>query len=323
MDKDERCEDRETQTPHPNRYIKEIPQIIDDVVENCKRDDIGVHLDMSPIPSREEISQIMDLVEDVLFPGFFGNQKVGTDVLRHHIGAEIATIHEKLTAQISKAFIHECNRLGKTCTSCVEQGGRMAVEFLKRIPKIRDLLKGDVKAAYKNDPAAKSYDEVIFTYPSIKAVSYYRAAHELLLMKIPIIPRIITELAHSQTGIDIHPGATIGRNFFIDHGTGTVIGETSEIGDNVVLYQNVTIGSLNFPRDDDGNLMNRDVKRHPTIGNNVIIYSGATLLGGETIVGDNCVIGGNAWVTYSIPEKTRVMAECPALKMKGPSVEKK
>jgi len=314
MTKDERCEDGKAN--HGSNHMKEIPGIIDGIVDNCLKDEIGVHLDMSPIPSRDEISKIMDMLEDVLFPGFYGNQKVSTDGLGHHVGVEIASVYDMLTAQISKAFIHECNRLGKSCTTCIEQGGWMTIEFLKRIPKIRDMLRGDVKAAFKNDPAAKSLDEIIFSYPGIKAVSYYRIAHELLLLKIPIIPRIITELAHSRTGIDINPGATIGKNFFIDHGTGTVIGETCIIGDDVVLYQNVTLGSLNFPRDEEGEVI-RDLKRHPTVGNNVIIYSGATILGGDTIVGNNVVVGGNAWVTCSIPDDTKVLAECPALRMRG------
>jgi serine O-acetyltransferase len=315
------CED-ESVPPGMNEYMKEIPDIIDRIAENCKEDDVGVHLNLSPIPSREEITRMMDMIEDVLFPGFFGNQKVSTNVLKHHIGMEITAIHEKLTAQISKAFIHECNRLGKSCVTCVEQGGRMSVEFLKRIPMIRDMLKGDVKAAFKNDPAARSSDEIIFSYPGIKAIAYYRVAHELWVMKVPIIPRIITEIAHSATGIDIHPGSKIGKDFFIDHGTGTVVGETCEIGNNVVLYQNVTLGSLNFPRDDTGEVI-RDLKRHPTVGNNVIIYSGATILGGETRIGDNVVVGGNAWITYSIPDNTKVMAECPALKFMGKGTGKK
>lgn len=299
---------------------KALPEVIDGICRSCELEDAFVHLDSSPIPSREEMSGIMQMLEDVMFPGFFGNQKIGSEMLRYHIGEEISTIYGRLAAQMSKAFIHECQRLGKDCRTCVEQGERAAIEFLRRVPSIRELLKGDVKAAFRNDPAAKSHDEIIFSYPGIKAVSYYRIAHELLDMGVPLLPRIITELAHKETGIDIHPGAKIGKNVFIDHGTGTVIGETCEIGDNVVLYQNVTLGSLNFPRDEEGTVI-RDLKRHPTVGNNVIIYSGATILGGETNIGNNVVVGGNAWVTYSIPDDMKVMAECPALKLKAQGKE--
>lgn len=311
--RDERCEGESPQGATSRR--KDLPEIIDDICRSCDVEGVIVHLDTSPIPSREGISDLMGMIEDVLFPGFFGNQKIGSEVLRYHIGEEISNIYGKLAAQMSKAFIHECQRLGKECKTCVGQGEMASIEFLRRIPMIRTLLKGDVMAAFRNDPAAKSYDEIIFSYPGIKAISYYRVAHELSGMGVPIIPRIITEIAHKDTGIDIHPGAKIGENFFIDHGTGTVIGETCEIGDNVVLYQNVTLGSLNFPRNGSGEVI-RDLKRHPTVGNNVIIYSGATILGGETKIGDNVVIGGNAWVTYSVPDDTKVMAECPALKMR-------
>jgi len=308
-----------------NNYKKMLPNIIDAVVEDLKEEPAATHLNSSPIPSREEIIVLMRKIQDILFPGFFGNQKMDSEVLSFHIGKEITTVHEMLSTQISKAFIHECQRLGKACTTCLEQGETLSIELLKRLPKVRRMLIGDVKAAFRNDPAAKSYDEIIFSYPCIKAITYNRIAHELWDLKVPVVPRIITEIAHSETGIDIHPGAKIGHNFFIDHGTGTVIGETTEIGDNVVLYQHVTLGALNFPRDEEGVVI-KTMKRHPTVGNNVVIYAGATILGGETIIGNNVVVAGNSWVTCSIPDNTKAVTVCPALRLmshKEPQKKKK
>jgi serine O-acetyltransferase len=295
------------------RYKRMLSDAIDDVVKDLRDDPSATHLNSSPIPSKEEIVVLMKRIEDILFPGFFGNQKMDSEVLRYHIGKEMISVHELLSAEISKAFIHECQRLGKACTTCAEQGESLSIELLKRLPKVRRLLIGDVKAAFRNDPAAKTYDEIIFCYPCIKAITHQRVAHELWELGVPLLPRIITELAHAETGIDIHPGAKIGRNFFIDHGTGTVIGETTEIGDNVVLYQHVTLGALNFPRDEEGVVI-KTRKRHPTVGNNVVIYAGATILG-DTRIGNNVVVAGNAWVTCPIPDNTKAATECPALKL--------
>jgi serine O-acetyltransferase len=183
-------------------------------------------------------------------------------------------------------------------------------ELLEKIPEIRQMLSGDVEAAYNGDPAAVSAEEVILSYPCILAITTYRIAHELYLRGVPLIPRIMTEHVHSLTGIDIHPGARIGKNFFIDHGTGVVIGETTEIGDNVKIYQGVTLGALSFPKDDKGQII-KGRKRHPTIGNNVVIYSGATLLGADAIIGDNVVIGGNVWITSPVQSNTRITIAKP------------
>jgi serine O-acetyltransferase len=305
-----------------NSYKRLLPDIIDKVVKDLQDEPAATHLNSSPIPSRDEIFVLMRRIQDILFPGFFGNQKMDSEVLSYHIGKEITTVHEMLSAQISKAFIHECQRLGKACTTCAEQGESLSVELLKRLPKVRRMLIGDVKAAFRNDPAAKTYDEIIFCYPCIKAITHQRVAHELWGLGVPLLPRIITELAHTETGIDIHPGAKIGHNFFIDHGTGTVIGETTEIGNNVVLYQHVTLGALNFPRDEEGVVI-KTRKRHPTVGNNVVIYAGATILGGETRIGNNVVVAGNSWVTCSIPDNTKAVTECPALKLMSHQETKK
>jgi len=188
-------------------------------------------------------------------------------------------------------------------------------ELLEKIPEIRSLLSGDIEAAYDGDPAAVSTEEVILSYPCVLAITTYRIAHELYLRGTPLIPRIMSEHVHSLTGIDIHPGAKIGKNFFIDHGTGVVIGETAEIGDNVKIYQGVTLGALSFPKDEKGHII-RGRKRHPTVGNNVVIYSGATLLGADAIVGDNVVIGGNVWITSHVASGTKITITPPELKYK-------
>jgi serine O-acetyltransferase len=201
------------------------------------------------------------------------------------------------------------------CTSCSERGQREALTLLKKLKGLRKTLAEDVRAAYQGDPAAKSFDEIIFSYPSILAISIYRVAHELHAQEVPLIPRMMTEYAHSVTGIDINPGAVIGRHFFIDHGTGVVIGETGIIGDHVRIYQGVTLGALSLPMEEKGDLL-RKTKRHPTIEDHVTIYAGATILGGETVIGAGSVVGGNVWLTHSVPPGTTVMIEAPKLKYK-------
>jgi serine O-acetyltransferase len=201
------------------------------------------------------------------------------------------------------------------CTSCSERGQKEALALLKKLKGLRKILAEDVKAAYQGDPAAKSLDEIIFGYPSIMAIMTYRLAHELHVQEVPLIPRMMTEYAHSVTGIDIHPGARIGRHFFIDHGTGVVIGETSILGQCVRVYQGVTLGALSLPMEEKGDTL-RKVKRHPTIEDHVTIYAGATILGGETIVGAGSIIGGNVWLTRSVPPGVTVMIEAPRLKYK-------
>jgi serine O-acetyltransferase len=201
------------------------------------------------------------------------------------------------------------------CTHCFDRGQKEALTFLKKLKDLRRILAEDVRAGYQGDPAAKSFDEIIFGYPSILAISTYRLAHELHIQRIPLISRMMAEYAHSVTGIDIHPGAIIGRHFFIDHGTGVVIGETSVIGDYVRIYQGVTLGALSLPMEEKGDQL-RKMKRHPTIEDHVTIYAGATILGGETLIGAGSVIGGNVWLTRSVPPGMTVMIEPPKLKYK-------
>ncbi len=220
-----------------------------------------------------------------------------------------------LSEQISLSIRHDCFRYDQPCTDCEENGHKIALELLEEIPRIRRILATDVKASYEGDPAAKSFDEIIFSYPGIFAIAVYRVAHQLFKAGVPLLPRIMTEHAHSVTGIDIHPGAEIGESFVIDHGTGVVIGETTNIGKNVRIYQSVTLGALSIPRNAGDEF--RGKKRHPTIEDDVIIYSGATILGGDTIIGARSVIGGNVWLTQSIPPDTTVALESPRLTYKS------
>ncbi|WP_340819960.1 serine O-acetyltransferase EpsC [Methanolobus sp. WCC4] len=295
-----------------NKYRAEIPEIVDLVVNSCSDKGCFDHVDAAVIPSKESLIEIIDLIKDILFPGYFGDQTVDRNTLSYHVGNEITELFGKLSEQITNSIIHECNRYEEECTECIDRGHEETLRFLRKIPDIRSMLASDIIATYEGDPAAKSYDEIIFSYPGIFAMTVYRAAHELHRQGISIIPRIMTEYAHSAVGIDIHPGARIGKGFFIDHGTGVVIGETCEIGDNVRIYQGVTLGSLSFPKDEAGNII-RDRKRHPTIEDDVIIYSSATILGGDTVIGARSVIGGNVWLTESVPPDTKVVIEEPSL----------
>jgi serine O-acetyltransferase len=239
--------------------------------------------------------------------------------MKYHIGRSVDALFDTLSVQISRSLRHECLRYDQPCVECVGLGHERAMTFLESIPAIRQVLATDVRAAYEGDPAAESYDEIVFSYPGIFAIMVYRAAHRLFEQQVPLLPRIMTEYAHSITGIDIHPGATIGENFFIDHGTGVVIGETSEIGDRVRLYQGVTLGALSLPKGAGDRLKGK--KRHPTIEDDVIIYAGATILGGKTTIGARSVIGGNVWITQSVPSDTKVFLEAPRLVYKRSGTE--
>jgi serine O-acetyltransferase len=295
-----------------NKYRSEIPAIVNMVINSCSEKGCFDHLEAAVIPSKESLIEIIDLIKDILFPGYFGDQTVDRNTLSYHIGNEITDLFGKLSKQITNSIIQECNRYEEDCTDCIDRGQEETLKFLKKIPELRSMLASDIVATFEGDPAAKSYDEIIFSYPGIFAMTVYRSAHQLHRQGISILPRIMTEYAHSIVGIDIHPGARIGKGFFIDHGTGVVIGETCEIGNNIRIYQGVTLGSLSFPKDEKGELI-RGEKRHPTIEDDVIIYSNATILGGETRIGARSVIGGNVWITKSVPPDTKVMIEEPRL----------
>jgi serine O-acetyltransferase len=297
------------------RYREELPGIVSALVESCRDPETFHHLDLVGLPSREAVIRIMEGFQRVLFPGYFGEQEIDGVTLTYHLGLEVNRLFERLSQQISLSIRHECRRYQHICTQCQERGQQESIALLKKMPELRRTLAEDVRAAFQGDPAAKSYDEVIFSYPSLLAISTYRIAHELFVREVPILPRMMSEYAHSVTGIDIHPGARIGSHFFIDHGTGVVIGETSVVGNRVRIYQGVTLGALSLPLDEIGDLLRRS-KRHPTIEDRVTIYAGATILGGDTVIGSDSVVGGNVWLTRSIPHGTTVMIESPRLRYK-------
>lgn len=256
------------------------------------------------LPSRDQIVEILQDLRSVLFPGYFGTSELSEDSMRFHVGATLDRILLVFQEQIKRGLCFACDHHGPDCPHCIDKAAAITREFLERLPRIQHALATDVQAAYLGDPAAKSTDEAIFCYPGILAVTYHRLAHELYLLGVPLIPRIMTERAHSQTGIDIHPGARLGERFFIDHGTGVVIGETCEIGRNVRIYQGVTLGAKSFPLDEHGNPV-KGIPRHPIVEDDVVIYSGATILGRVTI-GRGSVIGGNVWITEDVPPGSTV-----------------
>ena len=256
------------------------------------------------LPSRQVIGAVIESLRSILFPGYFGFSELKAESLCFHVGSTLDYIRRDLQEQIKRGLCFSCEEGPECLPSCDRKAREMTGEFLRRLPKVQRLLALDVKAAYEGDPAAANQDEVIFCYPGLVAITNYRLAHELRLLGVPIIPRIITEAAHSSTGIDINPGAVIGERFFIDHGTGVVIGETGIIGDRVRLYQGVTLGAKSFQFDDEGNPV-RGIDRHPVVEDDVTIYSGATILGRVTI-GRGSVIGGNVWLVHSVPPGSRV-----------------
>ena len=254
-----------------------------------------------PLPSRKEVVQMIELLQSVIFPGYVGNRDVTEESLAFHMGAALHRASLIMVDEVHRGLCFACARdsSDRTPEQCLGRAKKITAEFLRRLPGVRRKLALDAVAAYEGDPAAPSPSEAIFCYPGVLAITCHRIAHELYLADVPLIPRIISEHAHSLTGIDIHPGATIGKGFFIDHGTGVVIGETCHIGNNVKLYQGVTLGAKTFPLDDQGNPI-KGIDRHPTIEDDVTIYSGATILGTVTI-GMGAVIGGNVWLTRDVP----------------------
>jgi serine O-acetyltransferase len=288
-----------------------LPGIAEQIIESCNDRECYTHVDYEPIPSREGVIDIINRLKEILFPGYFTRGKLDPVNLRYSMGESASALFDMLSDQIGRSVRHDCFRYGQLCSECDEKGHEIALKVLEDIPSIRRVLATDVQAAYQGDPAAKSYDEIIFSYPGIFAIMVYRVAHRLFEYNVPLLPRIMTEYAHSVTGIDIHPGAEIDESFVIDHGTGIVIGETTNIGQNVRVYQGVTLGALSIPKDSADEY--RGKKRHPTIEDEVIIYSGATILGGDTIIGARSVIGGNVWLTESVPADTTVIMETPRL----------
>jgi serine O-acetyltransferase len=288
-------------------YRDRIPSIVKKLTATCNNKGCFEHIDAEPIPSRRASIDILHQLGRILYPGYFIHSRLDRINLEYYLGQEVVALYEDISEQIMRAIRHDCRRNDRACTDCAERGNSLAVEFLSHLPALRETLAKDIQAAYDGDPAAKGYDEVIFSYPGLMAITTYRIAHILYGLQVPFIPRIMTEYAHSRTGIDIHPGAVIGERFFIDHGTGVVIGETTVIGNRVRLYQGVTLGAISLSPEECNIL--RDRKRHPTIEDDVIIYANATVLGGATVIGAGSVIGGNVWITHSVTPDTQVFLE--------------
>lgn len=302
-----------------NRH--QLSPIITDLVASSRDAKLFAHVDAELIPSAEKIVEILQRARRLLFPGYFDGQVLDSGQLEYAIGMEVIRLFELLSAKIALCIRHDCQRYQMVCTQCQERGQEEAVRFVKALPKIRQILTTDVQAAYDGDPAAKTLDEVVISYPGVLAITLHRIAHQLWMQEIPLLPRIMAEYAHSTTGIDIHPGATIGSSFFIDHGTGVVIGETAIIGKRVRIYQGVTLGALSLSKKRVEQL--RSAKRHPTIEDDVTIYAGATVLGGETVIGAGSVIGGSVWITRSVLPGTRVFLAPPKLIYKNAEAENK
>lgn len=305
---------------------EELPELTGRIIETYQRIGKINHLGHCPLPNGAVILEIIEDLQEVIFPGYRRRQNLHMGNVAYHIGDLIDSLHDKLTQQIARALRHEHDlRHNVSCGEGAEVdfealGQVKAIEFLETIPRLREMLALDVQAAYDGDPAATGLDEIIFCYPGLEAITVQRLAHELYRQHVPTIPRMMTEWAHSRTGIDIHPGARIGPSFFIDHGTGVVIGETTDIAANVKIYQGVTLGALSFPKDAQGNII-RGKKRHPTIEDGVVIYANATILGGDTVVGAGSVIGASVSLSQSVPPHTVVTIEKPSLRFRDASLK--
>jgi serine O-acetyltransferase len=318
-----------------NELHKRLPTVVEALVASVVNEPRMKHLDRVYLPSWDEVVACIGLLRELLFPGYFGKQGLTSVNVTDRLGEVVEQLAEKLFEQVRHCVRYRQNLPGDNGggdgggnggnaaadaldADCDQQAGTIVSAFLDRIPAVRAMLSTDVQAAFDSDPAAQSTDETVFSYPGLYAISVQRLAHEFYLLDVPLLPRIMTEHAHSLTGIDIHPGAKLGSRFFIDHGTGVVIGETTEIGDNVKIYQGVTLGALS---PDFGQAL-RGRKRHPKIEDDVTIYAGATILGGETVIGRGSVIGGNVFITRSVPPQNRVSAEPPKLKYRDRSKRK-
>ncbi len=291
--------------------VKRFDSLVKDIIKTY--DEVGGinHIEGKNLPSWHGIVDIFQDFLKVIFPGFYGKKEISKQNIMFYAGNLLDSIYERLSDEIFKSICYglECDNPACDKTSCRQDSREMCLHFMEQISHIRKLLEMDIQAAFNGDPAARTQEEVIVSYPFVLAITAHRIAHELYLHNIPLIPRIISEYAHSVTGIDIHPGAIIGESFFIDHGTGVVIGETTRIGDNVKIYQGVTLGALSVNQKISCKV-EKPEKRHPTIEDNVTIYAGATILGGETVIGRGATIGGNVWLTRSVePRVTVVMAK--------------
>jgi serine O-acetyltransferase len=306
------------------RLKESLPVLTERIVDTYAEVGRINHLGYCPLPNYETVIAATEDLKEILYPGYRRRDGLHLGNVTYHVGDLIDRLHDTLTLQIGRAIRHEsakddsCDPRQADDFEALGQEKTMAV--LEQLPDLRKILALDVQAAYDGDPACKSLDEVIICYPGLEAITIYRLAHLLHELKVPLIPRMMTEWAHRRTGIDIHPGATIGHHFFIDHGTGVVIGETTEIGQWVKLYQGVTLGALSFATDVEGNLV-RSSKRHPTIEDRVVVYANATILGGKTIIGRGSVVGSSVWLTHSVAPGTTVTMESPKLHIRGEEPE--
>ncbi len=293
-----------------------LQDLVDAVVASYRADPRGQFIGRAFLPSRDKIIEILELFLGLVYPGYVGRQGLTNENISFHTGQLVSNLRDKLAHQIEQCLCHavEC---GLVFDACRDEAMRMSTEMLLRLPTLRHLVIEDAQAAFDGDPAATSLHEVILAYPGLLAVTVYRVAHELHSLGVPLLPRIMTEWAHSKTGADIHPGATIGKSFFIDHATGVVVGETTHIGEHVKLYQGVTLGALSHPRDETGRVI-RNQKRHPTVEDHVTIYANATVLGGQTVLGKGSIIGGSVFITRSVPEGARVALKPPELAVRTP-----
>lgn len=303
-------------------YPESLTQDIDRVTRSILGDERTRHVSTAFLPDRREVIGILDRLFWLLFPGFYGPRAVRERALREHVASVMRELHDTLFAQVTGALRYDrkvesrSEMFDAECSECDARARQVVPLLLGAVPAIRQKLSLDVQAAFDGDPAAQHTDEVIFCYPGLRALAVHRIAHELYKMQVPLLPRIMSEHAHSQTGIDIHPGARIGKSFFIDHGTGVVIGETTVIGDHCKLYQGVTLGAKSFPKDERGRLK-RGIKRHPTLEDHVTVYAGATILGGDTIIGAGSVVSGGVFLTETVPAGHVVRAPRVVLKLRS------
>jgi len=286
--------------------VSQQPFRLHDLVEQLDRQELPGFMQLptvNPRPNREQVYELVDTLKSILFPGYFDDGEVGWEGYRYFLGHALERFRREFTEQVTRGLCFRCQEVGKL-EKCRRQAQDKVDALLRELPRMREVLARDAEAAFQGDPAASSQEETVFCYPGMTAITYHRIAHKLYLLEVPLISRIIAERAHSLTGIDIHPGATVGEGIFIDHGTGVVIGETAVIGNNVRIYQGVTLGARSFPTDEHGNPI-KGVPRHPLVEDDVVLYSGATVLGRIT-VGKGSVIGGNVWLTESVPPYSRV-----------------
>jgi serine O-acetyltransferase len=294
-----------------NEHERRLAQVVEGILDSYREHGNINHLDGSNLPARSEVSELLDDLTSVVFPGYFNGEQLDGLTSRYFVGARCARILRRMEMVTSRALAVHCAGKDEASDAIAGRAHEHALELLQAIPQIRERIASDVQAALAGDPAACSDAEIIMSYPGVAAIAVHRVAHYLYSQRVPLLPRMMSELVHSRTGIDIHPGATIGHSFFIDHGTGVVIGETCKIGNRVKLYQGVTLGAHSVKGSDK---QAAPAQRHPTIEDDVTVYAGATILGGDTVIGRGSTIGGNVWLTRSVPAGTTVVLDTPSLR---------